>query len=193
LVININSPVSSKLNLLSLKVIERKNIKQTTKTPIIPFFLSIADKGEFPITDRRMTRFMITLEQGIELVWHAFEDMVGGEIYVKKIPSMKVTDIANAISESVPQQEVGIRPGEKLHEQMVGLEDGPFTFEYSDYFKILPSIRQWSSDPLRIKDGKKVDEGFIYSSDSNTEWMTIETLRNWISGNKEKMERGSFK
>ncbi len=160
---------------------------------VIPYFISLIDSGKFPITDNRMTRFMITLEQGVDLVWHAFEDMVGGEIYVKKIPSMKITDIANSISESVPQHEVGIRPGEKLHEQMVGLEDVPFTFEYSNYFKILPSIRQWSSDPLRIKNGKALSEGFIYSSDTNTEWMSVGTLRKWITENKEKMERGSFK
>ena len=86
---------------------------------VIPFFLSIADKGVLPITDARMTRFMITLEQGVDLVWHAFEDMVGGEIYVKKIPSMKVTDIAAAVAPDARHDIVGIRPGEKLHEQMI--------------------------------------------------------------------------
>src|SRR5512139_2537584 len=97
---------------------------------VIPFFLSIAEAGTLPITDERMTRFMITLEQGVELVWHAFEDMVGGEIYVKKIPSMKVTDLARAIAPDASHKIVGIRPGEKLHEQMIGTEDALHTYEY---------------------------------------------------------------
>ena len=93
------------------------------KGSIIPYFLSIKDRGTIPITDERMTRFMITLKQGVELVWKAFEDMVGGEIYVKKIPSMKVTDIATVIAPKAKKKIIGIRPGEKLHEQMIGSED----------------------------------------------------------------------
>lgn len=154
---------------------------------VIPFFLSIADKGELPITDPRMTRFMITLEQGVELVWHAFEDMEGGEIYVKKIPSMKVTDVALASVPNAKHKIVGIRPGEKLHEQMIGTEDALYTFEYPEHFKILPAINSWSSDPNRIKDGKKVAEDFTYCSDNNQEWMSIETLKNWIAQNREKV------
>ena len=106
---------------------------------VIPFFLTLADKGVLPITDERMTRFMITLEQGVDLVWHAFEDMVGGEIYVKKIPSMKVTDVAKAVAPAAIHDIVGIRPGEKLHEQMIGSEDAPYTYEYSEHFKVLPA------------------------------------------------------
>lgn len=154
---------------------------------VIPFFLSIADKGKLPITDSRMTRFMITLEQGVELVWHAFEDMVGGEIYVKKIPSMKVTEVAEAVAPSAEQEIVGIRPGEKLHEQMIGVEDALYTFEYPEHYKILPAIHKWCSDPLRIKNGKKVAEDFTYSSDNNPEWMGVETLRSWIAENREKI------
>lgn len=154
---------------------------------VIPFFLSIADKGELPITDTRMTRFMITLEQGVELVWHAFEDMEGGEIYVKKIPSMKVTDVALASVPNAKHKIVGIRPGEKLHEQMIGTEDALYTFEYPEHFKILPAINSWSSDPNRIKDGKKVMEDFTYCSDNNQEWMSIETLKSWIAQNREKV------
>jgi UDP-N-acetylglucosamine 4,6-dehydratase/5-epimerase len=150
---------------------------------VIPFFLSIKEKGILPITDERMTRFMITLEQGVELVWHAFEDMQGGEIYVKKIPSMKVTDVALAVAPGARQETVGIRPGEKLHEQMIGAEDSLFTYEYPDHFKILPAIHNWSVDPFRIKDGKKVAEGFVYSSDNNTEWMPVEELQRWIGAN----------
>jgi UDP-N-acetylglucosamine 4,6-dehydratase/5-epimerase len=154
---------------------------------VIPFFMSIADKGVLPITDKRMTRFMISLEEGVELVWHAFNDMVGGEVYVKKIPSMKVTDLAFAVDESAKQEEVGIRPGEKLHEQMIGSEDALYTYEYPSHFKILPSIHDWSKDPARIGDGKKVDDDFIYASDSNTEWMKIFELKNWIEQNRNKI------
>lgn len=154
---------------------------------IIPFFLSIADKGLLPITDDRMTRFMITLEEGVELVWHAFEDMVGGEIYVKKIPSMKVTDVALASVPTAKHEIVGIRPGEKLHEQMIGTEDVLYTYEYPEHFKILPAIHNWSNDPYRIKDGQKVAEDFTYCSDNNTEWMSVETLQTWINQNSDKV------
>ena len=151
---------------------------------VIPFFLSIAEEGLFPITDNRMTRFMISLEEGVELVWHALNDMKGGEIYIKKIPSMKVTDIAKAVSSKTKQEIVGIRPGEKLHEQMIGFEDAPYTYEYSDHYKILPSIHEWNKDPERIGEGVKVDPDFTYCSDTNTDWMEIKTLKNWIEKNR---------
>jgi FlaA1/EpsC-like NDP-sugar epimerase len=154
---------------------------------VIPLFLSIKDDGFLPITDERMTRFMISLEQAVELVWHAFEDMQGGEIYVKKIPSMKVVDIARSINPLAKHEIVGIRPGEKLHEQMIGSEDSYFTYEYSGYFKILPAIHEWSQDPFRIKDGIKVPEGFVYSSDNNSEWMLIDELKEWLKNNKLKI------
>lgn len=154
---------------------------------VIPFFLSLAKKGELPITDDRMTRFMITLEEGVELVWHAFENMVGGEIYVKKIPSMKVIDIARTIAPEAEQKIVGIRPGEKLHEQMIGIEDAPYTYEYQDHYKILPAIHNWSKDEKRIDGGKPVEPGFSYCSDNNKEWMTIDALRRWIERNHEKV------
>jgi len=154
---------------------------------VIPFFLSLSDKDSLPITDDRMTRFMITLEEGVDLVWHAFEDMVGGEIYVKKIPSMKVTDIARAIAPEARHDIVGIRPGEKLHEQMIAPEDAPHTYEYSDHYKILPAINNWSKDPKRIGIGRSVAENFTYCSDNNTEWMRIETLREWVEENRDKI------
>ena len=154
---------------------------------VIPFFLSIKDKGVLPITDDRMTRFMISLEEGIELVWHAFADMEGGEIYVRKIPSMKITDLTCAVAPEAKQEIVGIRPGEKLHEQMISEEDSFYTYEYPDYFKILPAINNWDLSALRIKNGKKVQEGFKYTSDSNTEWMSIDTLRKWIQANYHKI------
>ena len=156
---------------------------------VIPFFLSIAEKGELPITDARMTRFMITLEQGVELIWTAFDDMVGGEIYVKKIPSMKITDIANAVSSEAKQKTVGIRPGEKLHEQMIGAEDAQYTYEYENHFKILPSLNNWFVDPNRINNGKKVSSDFTYCSDTNSDWMEVEFLRNWIDQNRTSIGR----
>lgn len=154
---------------------------------VIPFFLSLVDKRVLPITDERMTRFMITLEQGVDLVWHAFEDLVGGEIYVKKIPSMKITDVARTIAPDARHDIVGIRPGEKLHEQMIGCEDALHTYEYDEHFKILPAIHGWSSDPERIKTGRKVAPNFTYCSDNNTDWMSIDTLRAWVDKNRDKI------
>jgi UDP-N-acetylglucosamine 4,6-dehydratase/5-epimerase len=154
---------------------------------VIPFFLTLAQQGVLPITDERMTRFMITLEQGVDLVWHAFEDMVGGEIYVKKIPSMKLLDIAIAVAPEAQHDIVGIRPGEKLHEQMISFEDAPHTYEYAEHYKVLPAIHNWSQDPSRINGGQKVDSDFTYSSDNNREWMTVDVLRAWIEQNHEKI------
>ncbi|WP_353646349.1 UDP-N-acetylglucosamine 4,6-dehydratase (inverting) [Mesorhizobium sp. WSM2239] len=154
---------------------------------VIPFFLSVREKGVLPLTDQRMTRFMITLEQGVELVWHAFDDMEGGEIYVKKIPSMKVVDLARAVAPEAKHDFVGIRPGEKLHEQMVGEEDSFYTYEYPDHYKILPAINNWGSSVERIKGGVKVTEGFSYTSDNNKEWMSVETLQEWVINNRAKI------
>jgi len=156
---------------------------------VIPYFLSIKDSGTIPITDERMTRFMISLESGVELVWHAFDDMKGGEVYVKKIPSMKVTDLAQAVAPKAKLKFTGIRPGEKLHEQMVGPEDAHYTYEYPEHFKILPAINNWYMDPKRIKDGKPVKEGFQYASDNNSDWMTKTELLNWVDANMQKIGR----
>lgn len=155
---------------------------------VIPFFWSIRNEPELPITDKRMTRFMISLDQAIDLVFHAFADMEGGEIYVKKIPSIKITDIAQAVAPEAKLAIVGIRPGEKLHEQMIGPEDSDNTFEYKDYFKILPQIYNWNENQSRIQDGKKVQMGFSYSSENNTEWMRSSDLKNWLLTNQELIE-----
>lgn len=154
---------------------------------VIPFFLSLRNKGTLPITDTRMTRFMISLEQGVELVWHAFEDMEGGEIYVKKIPSMKVTDLARVIVPDARHEVIGIRPGEKLHEQMISEEDSFHTYEYPEHFKILPAINNWSESPTRIKGGQKVQEGFSYTSENNKHWMQADELRAWLAQNSQKI------
>jgi UDP-N-acetylglucosamine 4,6-dehydratase (inverting) len=151
---------------------------------VIPFFLSVRDSGVVPITDERMTRFLISLEQGVELVWKAFGDMMGGEIYVKKIPSIKVTDLARVVAPAAQQEIIGIRPGEKLHEQMIGIEDSLSTYEYSDHYKILPVINGWGDDPERVKEGKRVAEGFVYASDTNSEWMNDEDLQAWLDANQ---------
>ena len=139
---------------------------------VIPLFLKNINNKALPITDIRMTRFMITLEQGVNLVWEAFFDMQGGETYVKKIKSMKVTDIALAVNPNAEFEIIGVRPGEKLHEQMISVEDSPFTYEYDNYFKILPTLNSWNKDLKRIKNGKLVEEDFIYSSNLNKEWMS---------------------
>jgi UDP-N-acetylglucosamine 4,6-dehydratase/5-epimerase len=150
---------------------------------VIPFFMSLGKKDYLPITDERMTRFMITLEQAVALVWYAIEDMLGGEIYIKKIPSMKVTDMARVIAPNLKTKIIGIRPGEKLHEQMISCEDAPFTYEYDQHYKILPQINNWDTDLKRIKGGVKVPEGFSYTSNLNMEWMTEKTLSSWILRN----------
>ena len=151
---------------------------------VIPFFLKMRETGELPITDPSMTRFMITLEQGVKLVWHAFEDMLGGEIYVKKIPSMSIMDIAKAIAPEARYKIIGIRPGEKVHEQMIGQEDASTTYEYDGYYKILPMIHGWAQDHSRIKDGLKVNRDFQYTSDQNKEWMSRGDLENWLELNR---------
>jgi len=168
----------------SFSVVRYGNV-MGSRGSVIPLFMGLIDSGktELPITDPGMTRFMITLEQGVELVWHAFSDMVGGEIYVKKIPSMNIMDIARAVSNDASTKVIGIRAGEKIHEQMIGLEDAPFTFEYEHHFKILPMINDWFNSKDRIKDGVLVNKDFTYSSDNNPEWMTVKKLKEWIESN----------
>ena len=147
---------------------------------VIPFFLEQAKNNNLTLTDTRMTRFMIDLEDAVKLVWNAFEDMCGGETYIKKIPSMKLMDIAKAIAPKANIEIIGIRPGEKLHEEMISAEDSYSTYEYRDYFKVLPVINSWNNQDLMIKNGKKVEEGFTYSSQTNESWMTIKELQDWV-------------
>ena len=155
---------------------------------VIPFFLKKKNEGVLPITDSRMTRFMITLNQGVELVWHTFNDMLGGEIYVKKIPSIKVLNIAKVVAPKANHKIIGIRPGEKLHEQMISSEDAPHTYEYKDYYKILPALNNLSKDQKRIGEGTKVASDFTYSSEKNTDWMEDLVLQEWIEENQTKIE-----
>ena len=174
----------SSKNKTSFSVVRYGNV-MGSRGSVIPFFMSIKDQKFIPITDERMTRFMMPLNNGVELVWKAFDDMQGGEIYVKKTPSIKITEIARAIAPNSKFKIIGIRPGEKLHEQMISSEDSYYTYEYSDYFKILPQINNWDKDKNRIKDGSRVEDGFIYSSDNNSEWMTKTELKSWVSSNKD--------
>ncbi len=154
---------------------------------VIPFFLSLKHTGKLPITDIRMTRFMISLEQAIKLVWHTFDDMFGGEIYVKKIPSMLITDIAKAVAPEAKHHIIGVRAGEKIHEQMIGTEDAPYTYEYAHHFKILPAIYDWSLDSKRHKGGNKVTDDFVYISNKNKDWMHALDLSAWLKKNAHKI------
>ena len=130
-----------------------------------------------------MTRFIISLKECTEFVWLAFDKMIGGEIFVKKIPSIKITDIANAIIKKKNNFKIiGIRPGEKLHEQMISVEDAPFTYEFLEYFKILPSIKN-DKKYFNIKSSKKVDKNFSYISNVNDLWVTSEELKKWLKKN----------
>jgi FlaA1/EpsC-like NDP-sugar epimerase len=149
---------------------------------VIPFFLSKSNSGVLPITDPEMTRFMITLEEGVGLVWEALEQAHGGEIFVKKIPSMNIMEIAKAVLPKAKFDFVGIRPGEKLHEQMIGAEDSPRTFDFGDHYRILPTI-DLGQDVLG-GESKLVSPGFTYVSDINVDWMSVEQLAAWIEVNR---------
>ena len=150
---------------------------------VIPFFRNMIDEGtdHLPITDMRMTRFWITIDQGVNFVLNSLDMMQGGEIYIPKIPSMKITDMARNVAPDLPQKEIGIRPGEKLHEEMITETDSLYTVEFKNYFVITPSIPTWDIDSL-CKEfcGRRVEYGFKYNSGTNTEWITIEQLRDQI-------------
>lgn len=144
---------------------------------VIPFFLKMRENGVLPITDPRMTRFWITLEQGVNFVLTSLERMHGGEIFVPKIASMKIIDLAKAIAPNCETQIVGIRPGEKLHEVMVPEDDAYHTVEYDDYYAILPTFHDWDAQGYMTQNGgKPCPDGFCYSSDTNTHWLTVEEL-----------------
>ena len=151
---------------------------------VIPFFISIRDLGavEIPITDLRMTRFNISLEDGVALVLFAIENHLGGEIFVPKIPSYHIADVAKAIAPNLPIKEIGIRPGEKLHEEMITVTDALNTIDLGKYYAILPSVsfKFKNEDFIKHHGAKMVPEGFHYSSGNNSEWETVESLRKKI-------------
>lgn len=145
---------------------------------VIPFFIKMKADGVLPITDPNMTRFNISLDGGVEMVMHALEHAWGGEIFVPKIPSYKITDVANAIAPGCKHEIVGIRPGEKVHEEMITPSDSFYTYDLGKYYIILPATHNWSLNDFKQKfAAKKVEEGFTYNSGNNQEWETIETLR----------------
>jgi len=147
---------------------------------VIPFFLKLKETGELPITDERMTRFLITLEQGVDFVLSSLKISTGGELFVPKIPSMKITELARALAPDCKHKLIGIRPGEKLHEIMITEDDARHTIEYSSFYIIEPEFK-WTSENKKIKEiGKKVPEGFIYSSDNNDSWVKKSKLLEMI-------------
>ena len=147
---------------------------------VIPLFQEQREKGTITITDRRMTRFWITLEEAVKMVLLALENMQGGEIFVPKIPSMKITDLAQAIAPDCEQETIGIRPGEKLHEVLISKSDARQTLEFDDYYIIEPNFEWWNSN--NHGKGNELKDGFKYSSDNNSQWLTIKEMRKKIDG-----------
>ena len=165
---------------LKLSVVRYGNV-MGSRGSVIPFFLNKRSDGVLPITDTAMTRFNISLEEGVTLVLRALEIMWGGEIFVPKIPSYRITDVAEAIGPKCRQEIVGIRPGEKLHEEMITETDALNSVEFKDYFVILPSLQLWDVEKfMREFGGKRCAPGFLYNSGTNTEWLGVEQLRNLI-------------
>ena len=145
---------------------------------VVPFFKKIKHTGRVPITDERMTRFWITLEQGVQFVLDNLERMQGGEIFVPKIPSMNIMDLAKAIAPECDVEIVGIRPGEKLHEAMIMEDDARHTLEFDSYYVIQPELTWWAQGQLN--GGKSLPEGFAYTSDNNTDWLTVGQLQELV-------------
>ena len=145
---------------------------------VIPFFIKKKKEGKLPITDPAMTRFNISLQGGVDMVMHAIENAWGGEIFIPKIPSYRITDVATAVAPDCEQEIVGVRPGEKIHEEMITSSDSFYTYDLGKYYTILPSVPNFNvKDFISVFGAKKVGEGFNYDSGSNTEWETIESLR----------------
>lgn len=148
---------------------------------VIPFFINKAKEGVLPITDKTMTRFNISLDAGVDMVFHAIENAWGGEIFVPKIKSYKITDVAEAIGPDCEKREVGIRPGEKIHEEMITASDSFFTYDLGTYYVILPTTPIFDLNQYIKENGaKKVPNGFSYNSEENTEWETVESMRELI-------------
>ena len=154
---------------------------------VIPFFFAKRNTGILPVTDDRMTRFNITLSEGVEFVLMALEKMWGGELFVPKIPSYKILDLAKAVAPNARIEIVGIRPGEKLHEEMITVTDAINTVEFDDYYVILPSTQIWDVEKFRKesngKEGKSCQYGFSYNSGSNERFLSVEELRRLIFEN----------
>jgi UDP-N-acetylglucosamine 4,6-dehydratase (inverting) len=148
---------------------------------VIPFFIKKRNEGKLPITDISMTRFNISLQGGVDMVMHAIEFAWGGEIFIPKIPSYKVVDVATAVAPNCEQEVIGIRPGEKIHEEMITASDSFYTYDLGKYYTILPSVPNFNiEDYISNFNAVKVKEGFNYDSGTNTEWETVHSLRNLI-------------
>lgn len=173
----------------TLSVVRYGNVI-ASRGSIIPLWMKMVKEGaaSLPITDTRMTRFWITLEQAVDFVINSFHRMRGGEIFIPKIPSMNIVDLAQAIAPDLPHESIGIREGEKLHEMMFGVEDGRHTLEYDDHYMILPEIYTHKPDYLKRylqgREGKRLPDGFAYTSDTNTSWLSVEDLRHLIEPHK---------
>ena len=151
---------------------------------VIPFFIKKKIEGKLPITDASMTRFNISLQGGVDMVMHAIEYSWGGEIFIPKIPSYRITDVAKAVAPDCEQEIIGIRPGEKIHEEMITSSDSFYTYDLGKYYTILPSVPKFKiNDFITTFGAQKVVEGFNYNSGTNTEWETIESLRSLIKEN----------
>ena len=165
---------------IKLSVVRYGNV-MGSRGSVIPFFIKKRHEGLLPITDERMTRFNITLDQGVSLVLRALDIMWGGEIYVPKIPSYRITDLARAVDGECRTKVIGIRPGEKLHEEMITETDAFNTIEFDDYYVILPSMRLWDVDKFSQEfNGRPCPDGFSYNSGANTDWLSVEQLRKLI-------------
>jgi UDP-N-acetylglucosamine 4,6-dehydratase len=148
---------------------------------VIPFFLKQKKSGKLTVTDKRMTRFSITLQSGVDFVLKNLERMHGGEVFVPRIPSYNIMDVAEASAPGVPVEFVGIRPGEKLHELMIPEDEARHTVEFEDYFVIQPDFPWWNSEYLLLENGGKLcEDGFSYCSDSNTEWLNVDDLKKTV-------------
>ncbi len=147
---------------------------------VIPFFNEIKNSGSLPVTDLRMTRFLITLEEAVKTVIFAFKEMIGSEIFVKKTPSVRILDLAKIIAPDCKINEIGLRPGEKLHEQLISADEASYTYEFNDYFKILSPLNKWDTCSKRTRGGKKVSHNFTYTSDDNNTWLEKSELSKWL-------------
>ena len=186
--------VSDKLFIAANNIKGRHNIKFSvvrygnvmgSRGSVIPFFMNKKSDGILPITDERMTRFNISLEEGVEMVLFALEKAWGGEIFVPKIPSYRILDVAEAVCANCEKKIVGIRPGEKIHEEMITDADSFFTYDLGTYYTILPPVPSFNlSDYVKTFNAKKVEEGFIYNSGTNSDWLDVSALRQLIYPNE---------
>ena len=168
------------INPIKFSVVRYGNVMGSNGS-VIPFFIKKKSEGKLPITDASMTRFNISLQGGVDMVMHAMEHAWGGEIFIPKIPSYRITDVATAVAPECEQVIVGIRPGEKIHEEMITSSDSFYTYDLGKYYTILPTVPNFKiKDFVDSFSAKKVTEGFNYDSGTNTEWETIESLRNLI-------------